>query len=74
MAITGINSSWRQISGGVPKSSILDPALFNTFFNDLDDRAEHMLGKFADNIKLLLVVDVPFSCAAIERDLDRLKK
>lgn len=44
-SITGTNSSLRQISGGVPKSSILDPTLFNTFINDLDDRVEHVLGK-----------------------------
>ncbi|GAB0206053.1 mitochondrial enolase superfamily member 1 [Grus japonensis] len=74
VVISGTKSSWRQVSGDVPYSSILDPILFKTFINDLDDGTEYILGKFVSNTKLRGVSDAPYGCAAIKRDLDRVEK
>lgn len=47
---------------------------FNTFINDLVDGAEYTLSKSADGTKLGAVTGTPGSCAAIQRDVNRLGK
>ncbi|KAK4832375.1 hypothetical protein QYF61_022230 [Mycteria americana] len=46
----------------------------SVFINDLDDEAEFILNKFADDTKLGRVADRPEGRAAIQRYLDRLEK
>lgn len=45
---------------------------FSTSVNDLDNGAEHGLGRFVDDAKLGIVIDRQGSCAAdIQRDAER---
>lgn len=57
----------------VPQSSGLSHALFNILINDLDERIEGMVIKFADDTKLDRIVNILEHKNKIQNDFDRLE-
>jgi len=51
-------SKWRLVMSGTPQESVLGPALFNIFVDDMDSEIECTFSKFADNANLCGAVDM----------------
>ena len=75
MVLNGAESSWRDVSSGVPQGSVLGPILFVIFIDDIDDiidAAGLFLSKFADDTKTGRVVDNDQQAAILQEELNNL--
>ena len=52
LKINGETSTWKNVTNGVPKGSVLDPVLFLLFINDIPEAIQCALKLFADDTKL----------------------
>jgi len=58
----------------VPQGLILGSKLFNMVIDDVDDKVEHTLSKFAGNTKVGGTVSMLEDRVVFQRDIDRLEK
>ena len=71
--LNGEKSSWHDVESGVPQGSVLGPLLFTLFVNDLDLGLDCRVYKFADDTKIVRVVENIQDCYNQQGNIDRLE-
>ena len=54
--VKGSQSTWKNVTSGIPQGSVLGPVLFLVFINDVPDILNVLIKLFADDAKLYSIV------------------
>lgn len=68
------DSTWSAVTSGVPQGSVLGPALFVCFINDLPDVVKSFIFMYADDTKLFRQVENIEDQRELQRDLNETVK
>jgi hypothetical protein len=63
-------SEWCDVTSGVPQGSVVGPVLFSIFINDMPDLFRNICKLYADDCKILAVVDNAQQIADLQSDID----
>ena len=75
VVLNGKSSGWTSVLSGVPQGSVFGPVLFLIYINDIDNAVDtvfSVLFKFADDTKILRVVNNDDDRAKLQLDIDNL--
>ena len=62
-------SDWVDVLSGVPQGSVLGPVLFVIYINDIDSYVSSKMLQFADDTKIVGVVNSPEGVKQLRQDL-----
>jgi len=74
VVVDGIKSSPCAVTSGVPQGSVLGPALFLIYINDIVSNIQSEIRLFADDILLYRSINTPRDHDVLQEDLDTLIK
>merc|ERR1711867_265956 len=72
VVINGCDSSWANVTSGVPQGSVLGPLLFLIYINDIDQGVGGLSPLFADDTKLGGVIESCLGTKKLQSDFDKL--
>ena len=72
VVVRGNASNWSEVTSGVPQGSVLGPALFLIYINDIDHEIASSVLKFADDTKIFYKVACPEAAFTLQDDLNKL--
>jgi hypothetical protein len=72
--VQGSESSWVKVLSGVPQDSVLGPVLFVCYINDMPDTISSLIYMYADDTKMVSVVNENKDWKALQQDLRRLQE
>jgi hypothetical protein len=67
--VRGEMSDWLEIFSGVPQGSVIGPILFLIYINDIKRELKSRVSIFADDTKILHIVDTEEDRVEVEQDL-----
>ena len=70
----GMESSWTEVTSGVPQGSVLGPVLFLIFINDLPSDVTGDTKIFEDDTKVYRTVDTQEEREGLQEDIDNLSE
>jgi hypothetical protein len=66
-------SEWEDVTSSVPQGSVLGPLLFTIFINDLPERIKNECRLYADDSKLIGVIEKEEDAIDIQKDIDSMQ-
>ena len=72
--LNGCKSGWQGVISGVPQGSVLGPLLFIIFVNAIENNIDSKILKFADDVKLVRVIEGKHDQEVFQSDLNMLVK
>ena len=72
VSVNGTHSSWVDVTSGVPQGSVLGPALFLLYINDINDHIKSKIKLFADDSIVYREIWSPEDHNILQQDLDTL--
>ena len=70
--VNGEVSGWKPVTSGIPQGSVLGPALFVIFINDLPEAIQSLVEMFADDTKIFAQILDEDSSKTIQNDIHSL--
>ena len=75
VSVNGAFSRWNKVASGIPQGSVLGPALFVCFINDMPEVVRcSSIKLFADDAKVFKAITEEESCTQLQADLNRLQE
>ena len=74
VAVNGQFSSWRRVTSGIPKGSVLAPLLFVIYINDLPDTVLSQVFLFLDDTKMYRHIHKEQDHITFQEDIARLQE